>query len=528
MRRRMLWLLCGLLLALLPGAARAEAPTRFNVNTFRPAPGARDLIIIPQTQPLLGTSLALGSYFSFTFNPLALVNAKGETFSLISNQLQWHLMAAVSFDGWIEIGAVLPVVLFQTGNLQAIGQEGSVQSTVLSDLSLLAKVPIIKRGSSKEQLAYSRGLGLAIAVRVDTPTGSQANFASDGRVNVMPSVLVDYRFKSGPLITSQVGAFFRPGTNLPNLALGPQIMGGLGAELPLFRNWGITAVGGVTLFVPVSPPPKSFQECDVNGLAGLRWYASFGVTFTVGAGLDCHFSSNPLSFFLAAVWTPRSDESKGIDQYKNPPNDPDGDGLVTEKDECPNEWGPIENLGCPDRDQDKDGIIDRLDDCPLVPGIARFRGCPLVYAEKDKINIAEQVHFATDQEVILPESFEMLEQVARLMREHPEWQEVLVEGHADIRASDAYNLDLSQRRAMSVMRFLIARGVEPSRLRAQGFGRSRPKATNSTEEGMQINRRVEFTIVRTKAPAPAAPAGKGAGAPRPGQVVRPAQPAARR
>jgi hypothetical protein len=113
-----------------------------------------------------------------------------------------------------------------------------------------------------------------------------------------------------------------------------------------------------------------------------------------------------------------------------------------------------------------------------------------------KIVILEQVHFATDQDVILPESFPLLDDVARVMLAHPEIAQVLVEGHTDIRASDAYNMDLSHRRAGSVMRFLVSRGVAPSRLRAEGFGRRRPLAPNTTEAGMAQNRRVEFTIER--------------------------------
>jgi hypothetical protein len=113
-----------------------------------------------------------------------------------------------------------------------------------------------------------------------------------------------------------------------------------------------------------------------------------------------------------------------------------------------------------------------------------------------KIVILEQVHFATDQDVILPESFPLLDDVARVLLAHPEIVQLLVEGHTDIRASDAYNMDLSQRRAASVMRFLVSRNVAPSRLRAEGFGRRRPLAPNTTEAGMAQNRRVEFTIER--------------------------------
>ena len=124
-----------------------------------------------------------------------------------------------------------------------------------------------------------------------------------------------------------------------------------------------------------------------------------------------------------------------------------------------------------------------------------FRICD-VYADKNKIRVLERIHFATDREEILPESASLLEEIAEYIKAHPEWLEILIEGHADVRADDAYNLALSQRRANSVLNRLLLRGVEPGRLRAQGFGKSRPIADNSTEDGMALNRRVEFTILK--------------------------------
>jgi outer membrane protein OmpA-like peptidoglycan-associated protein len=89
----------------------------------------------------------------------------------------------------------------------------------------------------------------------------------------------------------------------------------------------------------------------------------------------------------------------------------------------------------------------------------------------------------------------MLDQVAGAMEVAENIQLVRVEGHTDSRASDEYNLDLSQRRASAVMRYLQRAGVENGRLTARGFGESMPIATNDTEDGMSLNRRVELVIV---------------------------------
>ncbi|MFO0585662.1 MAG: OmpA family protein [Anaeromyxobacter sp.] len=115
--------------------------------------------------------------------------------------------------------------------------------------------------------------------------------------------------------------------------------------------------------------------------------------------------------------------------------------------------------------------------------------------EGKKIVILEQVHFATNKDIILDESAELLRQVARILAEHPEIAKVRVEGHTDTQGTAAKNLDLSNRRAAKVRDRLVQEGIDAARLAPQGFGQKRPIATNDTVEGRARNRRVEFVIV---------------------------------
>ncbi|MCB9764853.1 MAG: OmpA family protein [Alphaproteobacteria bacterium] len=120
------------------------------------------------------------------------------------------------------------------------------------------------------------------------------------------------------------------------------------------------------------------------------------------------------------------------------------------------------------------------------------------------IVIHDKVHFETAKAIIKPESYHLLRQVARVIIEHPEVLEVSVEGHADSRGGEQYNLDLSSRRARAVHDFLIAQGVSPTRLKSQGFGESRPIVDEDTEDAWAKNRRVEFVITK-RADIPDAP-----------------------
>ena len=119
----------------------------------------------------------------------------------------------------------------------------------------------------------------------------------------------------------------------------------------------------------------------------------------------------------------------------------------------------------------------------------------LVVLRKDKIEIKKQVHFAMNRDIILPDSEQLLDEIAVTIQDNADAiPHLRVEGHTDSAGEDAYNLELSRHRAESVVRALVERGVPKERLEARGFGRTRPIAPNVTEAGRARNRRVEFII----------------------------------
>jgi outer membrane protein OmpA-like peptidoglycan-associated protein len=111
----------------------------------------------------------------------------------------------------------------------------------------------------------------------------------------------------------------------------------------------------------------------------------------------------------------------------------------------------------------------------------------------------QQVNFATGRAEIKPESFGLLGQVASVLKDHPEIARLSVDGHTDNQGGDKPNLNLSERRAISVVAWLTEHGIDARRLEARGFGLRRPIADNKTEAGRAKNRRVEFQI-RRRAP----------------------------
>ena len=113
---------------------------------------------------------------------------------------------------------------------------------------------------------------------------------------------------------------------------------------------------------------------------------------------------------------------------------------------------------------------------------------------KDKIYIADQVFFQTGKAKIKPESFGLLDEVARVLKEHPEIKKLRIEGHTDNVGKPEANAKLSKARAASVRDYLVKKQVAAKRLESAGFGDSRPVVDNSTEQGRARNRRVDFVI----------------------------------
>jgi outer membrane protein OmpA-like peptidoglycan-associated protein len=112
--------------------------------------------------------------------------------------------------------------------------------------------------------------------------------------------------------------------------------------------------------------------------------------------------------------------------------------------------------------------------------------------ERDGRVALEGIYFDTDSDRLRSESHATLAEVGAMLNEHPDLS-LSVEGHTDSQGDDAYNLDLSDRRAASVRRYLISElGIEAVRLSSRGLGETQPVASNDTPDGRQQNRRVEL------------------------------------
>ena len=148
----------------------------------------------------------------------------------------------------------------------------------------------------------------------------------------------------------------------------------------------------------------------------------------------------------------------------------------------------------PPMDIDGDGVMDNIDKCPNTPSgikVDRF-GCPIPI--KEKVSIILHVEFDFDKDAVRQEYHSHIEKVANFLKAYLD-KDAVLEGHTDSTGSDAYNLDLSKKRAESVKMVLVDTfGIDAARISTEGYGESQPAATNETVEGRQENRRVVANI----------------------------------
>jgi len=121
---------------------------------------------------------------------------------------------------------------------------------------------------------------------------------------------------------------------------------------------------------------------------------------------------------------------------------------------------------------------------------------PKVEVKEDRIELNEKVNFETGKATLLPASKTLLDEVAKVLGDHPEIQKIRIEGHTDNQGGTAYNQRLSNNRAKAVREYIVSKGVDGKRLESKGFGESKPVADNKTPEGKEQNRRVEMHITK--------------------------------
>ncbi|RKH74343.1 OmpA family protein [Corallococcus aberystwythensis] len=509
-------------LALLPTLASAA-------STPAPAFDLERLSLNPTSRAALGTSagglrepgeLRLSLAAHHERSPLTLYRDGERRESLIGSRTQVQLAGTYTVSKRVEVGAILPLMAHQgTSGFSNVGMT-SPESWGLGTPVLQGRLGLLDEASAPVSLAAELAVGL--------PVGNKDALQGSGGWDVTPRVAAGRTV--GPVVLG-----LEAGVRLRNrTAVGSREVG---SELP----WAATVATtghklrgelGLRSAVPLTDSPVPLEllaggryalgsRMEVFALGGPGLGTAPGTpAFRVMAGLSVAAlqvdrpvmrprvaeapapEPEPVAPPVAVVDVCAPNQSHSLEQCPN--LDDDSDGVANAKDHCPvdpeDRDGFLDEDGCPEVDNDGDAVADVVDNCPLESGPASNQGCPakqkqLVVITQDRLEIREKVYFASGKAQVLPRSFPLLEQVAKVLENHPELTAILVEGHTDSRGRPETNRTLSQQRAAAVIQKLESLGVATARLMAAGRGPDAPVASNTTASGRELNRRVEFHIV---------------------------------
>lgn len=132
---------------------------------------------------------------------------------------------------------------------------------------------------------------------------------------------------------------------------------------------------------------------------------------------------------------------------------------------------------------------------PDKPGRITYTFNPQFERRESQVYTLKNVYFDTDKATLRESSYPALNNLLAAMEANEEMK-IQISGHTDSRGDADYNRKLSQRRAESVKQYLVNKGIDPGRVKAKGYGESKPIATNETAEGRQKNRRTEVKILQ--------------------------------
>ncbi len=552
-RRAGPFLLAALLLFGLPASAQDPLPGAFDLRLLQTSPSPRSLIVT-DLPTISGHLTFTGSLFvGFAGGTLFEAHPSGVAPVRVTDAVRAEAQLSLGLFEFFELGLAMPVVhqsapeVVQAG--RALRSDAAQRSLSPGDLRVTVKVPLL-RGAT----------GLALRMILSLPTGDDRRFAGSSSWTLTPTVIVG-RVTGRWTFAGQLGMTLRERNAIGDVEVNDEIVLTAGLGYAVYPR--VDLLLDSALRVTIDPSGGRIHQAPFGAWVGAAWRPAGWLTLsaTAGAGFTSDVATALPEVMLGARLAasqanpcthgpedydgfqdgdfcadPDNDTDGVLDGNDRCPNDSedldgvldddgcadpdnDGDGVLDDVDRCPNEPEDQDRFqnedGCPEPDNDRDEVTDVRDACPDEPedrdGYQDDDGCPepgpdavVVTRTDSRLLINQHIFFDFDSDTIRNVSFPILDEVANTIRRNADILRMRVEGHTDDRGTPEYNLDLSYRRARSVVEYLVTRGVERGRLDFAGYGREHRIADNDTPDGQSLNRRVEFTIVGQSATASAA------------------------
>jgi len=460
----------------LGGAARAQqALPPLSIERLQLDASAVGSLALGSGELLLPGQLRASAAFHFEKNPLMLLRDGQPYGSVVRERVTVHAAVAYALSERFEVSFQLPLVPSQRGDDLGVAGLASAATSGAAQpwAALRAGLWRVEDGWPVDVAAE---LGLAL------PLGGRALLGTHAGLTFAPRLMASRRV--GPMIFSaEVGTLLRRAVDLGSDRVGSQLDGGAAAALHIGERLrleltarasapftGIPSalealggarfrIGGVELFALAGPGIERTPGTPAyRVLAGLALVTS-PRRAPAGRPIPVRMSSAALESLPAVVVAPPVELAPApappalvVEAYLPPPPLPD---------------------------------IDDEEEEEVVSG-------PRVAIQKERLELKGRVFFETNRARIRKRSYGLLDEVASVIRTHPELPPISIEGHTDDRGTLKTNRRLSLERARAVRRYLIKRGLDGGRLQTRGFGRDKPIHPNASKRTRAQNRRVEF------------------------------------
>ena len=334
---------------------------------------------------------------------------------------------------------------FLTGTTSAVG-----------DLKLMAKIRVTSESSLTS---------IAFIPEFHLPTGSTENFVSDASTYVGARIAIEHPFENFNLVgnigfASASNAIYNSTSFDQGIDYTKRLNFGLGGFAPLSDTWGINIEFSSMHMIPFD---KNLNPNELYG--GFRYAPTESLALTAGASLGKIGGPTGNNYRVVA----------GLRYaiYEDP------------KPMSMNDANPIVHAPPVTRTQ------------PVVTApVVATTPTHAILREK-RIELLSPITFEHASSELMPASRVVLNDIVSILKNNPRsYKKIVIEGHTNDIGGDAYNLDLSRARAQSVKDYLVSKGISPNVLDAKGFGDHRLKVAVKDEHSREINRRVEFIVLK--------------------------------
>ena len=443
---------------LLPSAVAVES---INVQTFNPSVSDHFVLLedgFKSEWPKI-SKFYFGANYNYVDTPLVAVNAAGsaKAFDVIKSIQTFDVFFGFKPASHFGLFIGMPIHSVTYPDFPSAGFPGG-STTVLGDLKIEGKIRLTSDTSDT---------AIALIPEIHLPTGSTENFVSDASSYLGLRMAIEHTYQTFTL-TGNLGfgvapnSIYRGGGALSDIDYRKRMMLGIGGFLPFTDQWGMNLE-----FNSIHMVPFDANENPNELYTGLRYAATDSFIFTLGGSLGKIGGPTGNTYrVIAGIRYTFSETEK-----ETPAPKP----IVAATPSPTPEATPV----------------------PVETPVVSATPAPKAIMRARHIEILSPIEFENDSDRLTHESKTTLNDVATIMiKNQKNFKKVQVDGHTNKIGTDAYNLKLSLARAKSVKKYLLSRKVPAKILEARGFGERKPKVPESDPRSVELNRRVEFIVIK--------------------------------